>query len=78
MLRFATSARKHRIGKARALEEIANAESAEPTVTRQGDEAIRYYGIDSRGLLLEIVVVPGVEYDLVIHVMPAHYRGNKP
>lgn len=58
------------------MEAIANAESAEPSVTRQGDEAVRDNGIDSSGLQSEVVVVPGVEYDFMIHVMPVHHRGR--
>lgn len=44
------------------MEAITHAESAEPSVTRQGGGTVRDNGIDSSGLQSEVVVVPGVEY----------------
>lgn len=44
------------------------------TVTKRGEEALRYVGTDERGRELEIVAVIYPEYLFVIHVMPTIYR----
>lgn len=75
-IRFARTARRHRIGKARAL--AAMNDSGEPQVipaSREG-ESDRYLwvGRDARGVLLEVIAVERPDCLLVIHVMPVHYR----
>ena len=73
-VRFSQSARKHRIGKARALH-VMN--TVEPTVVPADDTATErrvWIGPDDRGLDLEIVAVVEPDYLLVIHVMPYRFR----
>ncbi|MGI8575558.1 MAG: hypothetical protein ACR2MA_09505 [Egibacteraceae bacterium] len=72
--RFTQSARKHRIGKARALHVI---NTITPTVIPAVDtinERRVYVGPDDRGVDLEIVALVEPDYLLVIHVMPANFR----
>ena len=73
-VRFTQSARRHRIGRARALHVIA---TVEPTVV-EADGEIRerlvWIGPDDRGLELEVVGLVEPEYLLVIHVMPHQFR----
>ncbi len=77
-VRFTQSARRHRIGKARALHVI---NSTEPTVV-PADEATReqlvWVGPDDRGLDLEVVAIVEPDYLLVIHVMPYRFRRRTP
>lgn len=73
-VRFARSARKHRIGKAHAMHVI---ESSQPTdVPAVGDFDARrvWRGPDDRGLELEIVAIILPSELLVIHVMPTALR----
>lgn len=73
-VRFTQSARRHRIGKARALHVI---NSAEPTVVPADEETrekLVWIGPDDRGLDLEVVAVVEPDYLLVIHVMPHKFR----
>ncbi|MDR7300227.1 hypothetical protein [Haloactinomyces albus] len=74
-VRFSRSARKHRIGKAHALEAMGNAGTPQiiPADTEH-DERLLWIGPDDRGVELEVI---GIECDdmlLVIHVMPYAYR----
>lgn len=71
-LRLAT--RKHRIGLARVIAVIAEAHTVSDIVTDRGEEATFYQGFDDRGRELEIIVVTGEGFDLVIHAMPVDYR----
>lgn len=71
-LRITRSARKHRIGKVFILEALVNA--GEPTI--EGDSLI-YVGADSRGVEIEVVVVPDDRRAgglAIIHAMPTQYR----
>ncbi|MEK6647865.1 MAG: hypothetical protein AABY37_00935, partial [Actinomycetota bacterium] len=71
------SARKHRIGKQRALSVI---DANEPFLfIREGfeTELLKWIGFDDRGLELEIVAVPLVDHLLVIHVMPFRFRRER-
>ena len=73
-IRFTQSARKHRIGKARAKYVIRN---YEPILVKNEDgieEKRIWVGRDDRGLELEIVAVAANDYFLVIHVMPTIFR----
>ena len=74
LVRFAKSARKHRIGKSHVLHVL---EHHQPTIllTLNSDETkLLWIGKDARGLELEVVAVELTEYLLVIHVMPRSFR----
>ncbi len=73
---FWKSARKHRIGKARARYVI---DRTIPTrVLAEGDATprLRWVGPDDRGVLLEVIALETSEAIVVIHVMP-QYPGRK-
>ena len=73
-IRFTQSARKHRIGKARAVYVIENYQPMEINDSHSGEQNLRWIGIDDRGLELEIIAVVTPKYLLVIHVMPYQFR----
>lgn len=76
-IRFTQSARKHRIGKARAKHVIKN---YSPTYVKGNDEESDkqlWIGQDNRGLELEIVAIVLEEYLLVVHVMPTTLRKGR-
>ena len=76
-VRFATSARKHRIGKTRALQAMADA--GEPAVipgTGDLDDRLLFIGRDERGVELEVIAIERPDHLLVIHVMPYSYRSR--
>jgi len=67
---FAQSARRHRIGRARALSLIR---SEEPQVVNHkiaGESRLLWVGLDDRGLDIEIIGILNGDELLVIHVMP--------
>ena len=68
-VRFTTSARKHRIGKARALQAMDDA--GEPDVIPAEE------GLDERGVQLEVIAIAQPDHLLVIHVMPYAYRTGR-
>lgn len=71
---FASSARKHRIGKAHVLYVM---ESCEPmaVLTSDGeDRKLLWIGFDERGLELAVIALELSEFILVIHVMPRSFR----
>ena len=71
-IRFANSARKHKIGKGRALEVI---KSSIPTVIEEsGREVWTWIGSDYRGLILEVIAIRESMDFVIIHVMPFQYR----
>lgn len=74
---FTQSARKHRIGKARAVFVI---ETVQPTWIH-GDSSdpdrLIWIGPDDRGLVLEIEALVLPDCILVIHVMPHQFRRGK-
>jgi hypothetical protein len=76
-IKFTQSARKHRIGKARAMYVIENF----PFILINGEEDGKiqrvWVAIDDRGLELEIVAVVLEDYLLVTHVMPTDLRRGK-
>jgi hypothetical protein len=74
VVRFAQSARKHRIGKAHGLHVLASQDPI--TVQRIGLDAptMIWIGKDSRGLEIEIVALDLPEYLLIIHVMSTALR----
>ena len=76
-IRFAQSARKHRIGKARVNFVMEN--NSYTVISSQDSEKIQWVWIakDDRGLELEIVAVVLEQYLLVTHVMPTSLRRRK-
>lgn len=71
-LRITRSARKHRVGNGHILAALASADTPQP----DGD-ALVYVGMDDRGVMLEIVVVPDDRHHggwAVIHAMPTSFR----
>jgi hypothetical protein len=74
-LRVAT--RKHRIGIARIIAVMENADVVKPTMTKRGEPGTFYQGYDNRGREIELIVVEGEDYDLVVHAMPVDYRRRK-
>ena len=73
-VRFAKSARKHRIGKAHALFVLENHEPGTFLASYGEDQKLLWIAQDDRGLELEIVAVKLAENILVIHVMPRNFR----
>lgn len=73
-LKFARSARKHRIGRAHALHVIHNTTHTRYPPTDDLDARIEWIGPDDRGLELEIIAVELADLWLVIHVMPTALR----
>jgi len=76
-LNFTQSARKHRIGKARAVFVI---ETVQP-IRVHGDsgdpDRLIWIGPDNRDLILEIEALVLPDCILVIHVMPHRFRRGK-
>ena len=72
-IKFTKSARKHKIGIARALYVISN---NYPLSLDDLDE-INWIGVDQRGLVLEITGFVEVGVLHIIHVMPHRFRRNK-
>lgn len=68
---FTRSARKHRVGKHRALHVIHHNEPEEV-----GDQRA-WIGPDLNGVELEILALRRPDCWLVIHVMPTHYRRSR-
>ena len=77
VIRFAQSARKHRIGKARVNFVMEN--NSYTVISSQDSEKIQWVWIakDDRGLELEIVAVVLEQYLLITHVMPTSLRRRK-
>jgi hypothetical protein len=76
-LRFSRSSRKHRIGKASARHVIATA-MPHTSTDANGVVSRSWVGDDERGRELEILAFEQPDCWLVVHVMPTHYRRNKP
>jgi len=76
-IRFTRGAREHRIGKAHAWYVIG---TAIPEIAygdgNEGGDAIRWVGLDDRGVELEIIGIVLPEEYLVIHVMPTGLRAK--
>jgi hypothetical protein len=75
-IKFTQAARKHRIGKARALFVIEN-NSFFVVTSEEGRVQRIWQGLDDRGVELEIIAVVLSQYVLVTHVMPANFRRRK-
>ena len=77
-VRFTTSARKHRIGKARALQAMDDAGEPDVIPAEEGlDERLLFVGRDERGVQLEVIAITQPDHLLVIHVMPYAYRTRR-
>ena len=76
-IRYAQSARKHRIGRAHANHVMEN----NPYVVITSDEGDRtqyvWVALDDRGLELEIIGVALADYVLITHVMPTILRKRR-
>ncbi len=78
-VKFTQAARKHRIGRTRALH-VMN--TTEPTESQRDDATreLAWVGLDDRGLELEVVAIEiddattGERILLVLHVMPTALR----
>ena len=73
-IRFTQSARKHRIGKARAKYVIENYIPTYVSGNTETKDKQLWIGQDDRGLELEIVAIVSGNYLIVIHVMPTIFR----
>ena len=73
-IRFTQSARKHRIGRSRALYVIENYSPEFVSGDLFRRDKIIWVSEDDRGLELEIVAVAENDYLVVIHVMPTIFR----
>lgn len=73
-VRFARSARKHRVGKAHALHVIDSSPPSDLPAVENFDARRVWRGLDDRGLELEIVAIILPSEFLVIHVMPTALR----
>ena len=76
-IRYAQSARKHRIGKARVNFVMDN--NSYTVISSQEGEKVQWVWIakDDRGLDLEIVAVVLEQYLLITNVMPTSLRRRK-
>ena len=77
-IRFTTSARKHRIGKAHALHLMGSVPPLVLPATETVPETWTWVGPDDRGLELEVIARRlTAEQLLVIHVMPLAFRRKR-
>lgn len=73
-VRFTQSARRHRIGKARALHVMNNVEPIRVGADDELQERLLWIGPDDRGLELEVIAIAEPDHIPVIHVMPRQFR----
>lgn len=76
-IRFTQSARKHRIGKARAIFVIRTNDPEIIYSLDKGRNHLVWIGKDNRGLELEIIGIEQENYVMIIHVMPKMFRRGK-
>ena len=76
-IRFTQSARKHRIGKQRALFVISTYAPVELTSDGVRQVRLLWTGVDDRGLELEVIGVRTSTGVLIIHVMPLNFRRGR-
>lgn len=74
---FSQSARKHRIGKARAIFVIETTQPTQVAGFTDMPDRLIWIGPDDRGLILEIEALILMDCILVIHVMPQLFRKGK-
>lgn len=73
-IRFAQSARRHRIGKAHARCVMSEYEPTRVPADDEHGERLVWVGTDVRCLELEIVAIVETDYVLVIHLMPRSFN----
>ncbi len=76
-VRFAQSARRHRVGTARVYA-VMRSSVGTPTTASNGEPAVEWVGPDNRGIELHVIALALPGQLLVIHAMPTHYRGSTP
>ena len=76
-LNFTQSARKHRIGKTRAVFVIETVHPIRVHGNSGDPDRLIWIGLDNRGLMLEIEALVLPDCILVIHVMPHRFRRGK-
>jgi hypothetical protein len=74
VVRWYRSARRHRIGKARAMYVINSVEPEHVPATATTDARLVWIGDDDRGVELEIVALDLPDAVVIIHVMPTSLR----
>ena len=74
---FTQSARKHRIGKTRAVFVIETVQPVRVHGDSDDPDRLIWIGPDNRGLILEIEALVLPDCILVIHVMPHRFRRGK-
>lgn len=73
-VRWFRSARRHRIGKARALYVMNTVEPEAAPADADFDPRLEWIGVDDRGIELEIVALDLPDAIVVVHVMPTALR----
>jgi hypothetical protein len=73
-LRWFQSARRHRVGRARALYVMTTNDPTFVPATALYDERLVWTGVDDRGIELEIVALVLPDAVVIIHVMPTALR----
>ena len=76
-IEFSQSARKHRIGRQRALLVISTNDPVELVSDGARPDRLLWQGVDDRGLELEVIGVRTTVGVLIIHVMPRIFRRGK-
>jgi len=74
VVKVASSARRHRVSRARILQALTNQSYATTLPVAGSDPKMVFVGTDDRGIELEVVAVVLPRMLLVIHAMPTHYR----
>lgn len=67
--RWTQSSRRHRVGRARARQVLADPVAIVMTTTPDGQQMLLHLGDDHEGRALEVGVLPRGDEQLVIHVM---------
>lgn len=76
-IEFSQSARKHRIGRQRALLVISTNDPVELVSDGARPDRLLWQGVDDRGLELEVIGVRTTVGVLIIRVMPRIFRRGK-
>lgn len=76
-IEFSQSARKHRIGRQRALFVISTSEPVELVSDGTRPDRLLWQGLDDRGVDLEVIGVRTSIGVLIIHVMSRNFRRGK-
>lgn len=77
-IRFTRTARRHRVGKARVLA-VMDAQGDPLVVTSADGHSVEFwwFGVDQRGVEIEIMAVERADCWLVVHAMPTHYHRRR-